>query len=53
MEAPLMTNPIHVDFNDFGIKYVNKKDAEHLLNALKDYYKVEIDLTGRVLWNHT
>ncbi|KAL7467414.1 hypothetical protein ACHAXS_011400 [Conticribra weissflogii] len=28
--------------DDFGIKYINKRDAEHLLIALKDHYKVEI-----------
>ncbi len=38
-----MTNTIQADIDYFGIKYVYKKDAEHLLNALKDHYKVEID----------
>ncbi len=30
----------------FGIKYVNKKDAELLVNALKDYYNIEIVWKG-------
>ncbi len=34
--------------DDFGIKYANKRDAEHILHALKDHYKVEIDWTGRL-----
>ncbi|KAL7447610.1 hypothetical protein ACHAXS_000009 [Conticribra weissflogii] len=44
--------------DDFGIKYVNKKDAKHLLNALKDHYKVEVDWTGELYcgitlaWNY-
>ncbi len=25
--------------DDFGVKYVNKADAEHLLNAIQKYYK--------------
>ncbi|KAL7453506.1 hypothetical protein ACHAXS_000302 [Conticribra weissflogii] len=33
---------------DFGIKYINKKDAVHLLNALKDHYKMNFDWTGRL-----
>ncbi len=39
------TQPIQfmLVINDFGLKYVNKKDAEHLLNDPKDHYKVEID----------
>ncbi len=35
--------------DDFDIKYVYKKDAEHLLNARKDYI-VEIDWTGSRLY---
>ncbi|KAL7463321.1 hypothetical protein ACHAXS_003694 [Conticribra weissflogii] len=44
--------------DDFGIKYVNKQDAEHLLNAPKDHSKVEIDWTHRLYcgitleWNY-
>ena len=25
--------------DDFGVKYVNKDNAEHLLNAIQKYYK--------------
>ncbi len=32
--------------DDFGSKYVNKRDAEHLLDALKDHYIIIIDWTG-------
>ncbi|KAL7468417.1 hypothetical protein ACHAXS_013060 [Conticribra weissflogii] len=35
-------------FDNVGIKYVNKKDAGHLVNVLKDCYKIEIDWTGRL-----
>ncbi len=30
---------------DFGIKNVHRIDVEHLLNGLKDHYKVKIDWT--------
>jgi hypothetical protein len=29
--------------NDFGVKYVNKADAEHLLNTIQKYYKCSSD----------
>ncbi len=32
--------------NDFGIKYVGKQHAEHLLTALRQHYKVTTDWTG-------
>ena len=32
--------------DDFGIKYVGKQHAEHLLTALCQYYKVTMDWTG-------
>ena len=31
---------------DFGAKYTNRKDAEHLINALQILYPVTTDLTG-------
>ncbi len=31
-----------------GVKYIHKKDAEYLLNTLKDHCKVDIDWTGRL-----
>ena len=33
--------------DDFGIKYYNEKDADHLINCLKKYYKVTTDRAGR------
>ena len=32
--------------DDFGIKYVGKEHAQHLLNVLKEFYKIEEDWTG-------
>jgi hypothetical protein len=32
--------------DDFGIKYVNKADAEHLLQALRDKYTITTDWNG-------
>jgi hypothetical protein len=32
--------------DDFGIKYTNRKDVEHLLNALQDAYKITVDWDG-------
>ena len=32
--------------DDFGIKYTDRRDAEHLLNALKTSYKVSVDEDG-------
>ena len=32
--------------DDFGVKYFNKNDAEHLINALRDY-QITIDWTGK------
>ena len=33
--------------DDFDIKYYDKKDADHLLDCLKKYYKVTTDWEGR------
>ena len=33
-------------FNDFRIKYVGRDHAEHLSNAIKNDYTVELDCTG-------
>ena len=33
--------------DDFGIKYYDKADAEHLLNILRKYYKALVDWEGR------
>jgi Reverse transcriptase (RNA-dependent DNA polymerase). len=32
--------------DDFGIKYTNEQDAHHLIQALQDLYKVNVDWTG-------
>ena len=32
--------------DDFGVKYVGKQYAEHLINVLKDNYEVDIDWEG-------
>ena len=44
--------------DNFGIKYVNKEDADHLLAALQEKYKVTMDWNGNLycgitlLWNY-
>jgi hypothetical protein len=30
--------------DDFGIKYINKNDLDHLIHTFKKYYEVAIDL---------
>ena len=32
--------------DDFGVKYINKKDADHLFDAIRAKYPVKIDWTG-------
>ena len=32
--------------DDFGIKCTSKRDADHLINALRDFYKVSVDWKG-------
>ena len=40
--------------DDFGIQYVAKADAQHLIAALKqDYEAVTVDWEGTILWHHT
>ena len=45
--------------DDFGIKYFSKDDANHLLNALQQKYKISTDWTGKnycgltLDWNYT
>ena len=34
--------------DDFGIKYVGKEHAKHLLNALKEHYTLDIDWAGKL-----
>ena len=33
--------------NNFGVKYSSQQDADHLMNALKDLYRVTLDWEGR------
>jgi len=33
--------------DDFGIKYLKKEDLDHLVNLLKRYYDVSVDLDGK------
>ena len=45
--------------DDFGIKYIDKENVEHLINALKKYYETEIDRKGEkciditLKWDYT
>jgi hypothetical protein len=39
--------------DDFGIKYVNKTDVEHLFESLQATYKLTMDWTGSILWDHS
>ena len=32
--------------DDFGIKYYDKQDAQHLLDSLHKYYKTSVDWSG-------
>ena len=32
--------------DDFGVKYVGQEHADHLIAALKDTYKIEVDTKG-------
>ena len=44
--------------DDFGVKYFNDEDADHLINALKKYYTISIDREGKnycgltIDWNY-
>ena len=44
--------------DDFGVKYFNNEDAEHLVRALKDAYEITIDRSGtkfcgmNISWNY-
>lgn len=42
------TRPISFSLvvDDFGIKYIGKENALHLINALEDFYEVEVDWKG-------
>jgi len=36
--------------DDFGVKYFSEDDKQHLLNALRQYYKITVDDEGKKLW---
>jgi hypothetical protein len=44
--------------DDFGVKYFSQQDADHLLNALRDNYKISVDWAGKnycglvIDWNY-
>ena len=44
--------------DDFGVKYIGRDDAMHLIAALKQHYELEIDWTGKLYcgitldWNY-
>jgi hypothetical protein len=33
--------------NDFGVKYIGKEHAQHLINELDEHYKLRCDWTGK------
>ena len=33
--------------DDFGVKYTNKADADHLIAAIKEHYEIAIDWEGQ------
>jgi hypothetical protein len=44
--------------DNFGVKYFSKEDANHLLDSLKNYYKITVDWEGKnycgldINWNY-
>jgi hypothetical protein len=34
--------------DDFGVKYSNLNDANHLINSLQQHYPITIDWTGKI-----
>ena len=38
--------------DDFGVKYLKKDDAHHLITSLQKYYDITIDWSGQkfVVW---
>ena len=44
-----ITRPISFTLvtDDFGVKYVNKTDAEHLVNVISTYYPMTTDWEGK------
>ena len=56
-----VSHPISFTFvvDNFGVKYVNKKNSNHIIAALKGKYKISKDWTGRLYcginlrWDYT
>jgi len=54
------TRPVwfNLTVDDFGIKYIGKEHADHLLNALREHYTIDVDWTGSLYcgikldWNY-
>ena len=46
MEACVSTGWFTLCIDNFGIKYIGKENAKHLLNALRNNYKIEVNWTG-------
>ena len=44
--TPIQTQSLVVD--NFGIKYIGQENAQHLIDALKYFYEVEIDWKGKL-----
>eukprot|EP00957_Ditylum_brightwellii_P097086 7393442-Ditylum_brightwellii.AAC.1 len=40
------SNAFTLVVDDFGIKYIGTENIEHLINALKKYYTVKVDIKG-------
>ena len=45
--------------DDFGVKYVGRRHLDHLINALRDHYKITVELAGNrylgltIDWNYS
>jgi hypothetical protein len=46
METHNKTNIVHTRGDDFGVKYVGKEHAEHLMTVLQEHYQTKADWTG-------
>ena len=47
IEAQVETNHILIFYDDFGVKYVGKQHAYHLINNIQEHYQVSIDWEGK------
>ena len=59
LETQMASNTLRLNADDFGIEYVEKVHAEHLLTALSKNYTVTTDWTGAkftgidITWDYT